>query len=377
MNREKLLVELPEVPAFISISDMVYEITRIMNYNYLEAKQLSGMFLEEDDRNAQYNRYFVLFSKLDEIQRMKEICLKLNNSYYLFMLNSRIEVKFPGYTKWSAMSTNVANEGVCDKEIMIRNTPYLTLEDILNKLPEYFKKSISHTQRIINMSQNRSSTFMRFRNSEYAQRAKRIFERDESIVTFSNTYTCLCREEYDDPAVPQRNVPMHDVLPESSIQHRLQIIAHNPGLTDDRQRAVRFNEVASNLPFSRSREGRNSIPNVQLPNSNQESLHVPNTASNSLSNIQIHNFHRSSNNQATSRLEMQNNNVNTQRASNVSFRVTDMGVIRTFNDMMTALSAQGIQMRLIQNELPHNNSNPNADPNVLLLNEPIDFDEEN
>ena len=74
MNREKLLVELLEVPAFISLSDMVYEITRIMNYNYLEAKRLSGVFLEEENADARFNKYFILFSKLDELQRLERMC---------------------------------------------------------------------------------------------------------------------------------------------------------------------------------------------------------------------------------------------------------------------------------------------------------------
>ena len=279
------------------------------------------------------------------------------------MLNSRIEVKFPGTTKWSAMSANMANEGFCEKEIMIRITPYLTLEDILNKLPEYFKKSISHTQRIVSMTQNRTSTFMRFKNADYAQRAKRIFERDELVVTLSNTYTCLCKEEIADPVIPQRDVPVDNVQPPSSIQHRLQIIARNPVGNNPQRRAVRFDEVASNFPSNPINNVRNRISNLQLPNSS--------------TNISDSNYYRSSNNQMTSRPEMQNNNVNAQRSSNVSLRVTDMGVIRTFNEMMTALTAQGIQMRLIQNELRNDDSNPNADPNVLLLNEPIDFDEEN
>ena len=375
MNKEKILVELLEVPAFISISDVVFEITRIMNYNYLEAKLLSGMFMEEDIMNVRFNKYFVLFPKLNEIQKLEQKCVKMNGKNYLYMFNSRIEVKFPGNIKWSAMSANMANEGVCDKEIMIRNTN-LTLEDILNKLPEYFKKSISQRQRIVAMSQNRSSTFIRFKNAEYAQRAKRIFERDELVVTLSNTYTCFCKEEIADPVMPQRNVPINNVLPPSSIQNRLQIIARNP-VSNNERRAVTFNEVTSNLPFNQANNVRNSSLNVQLTNPNQAALQVPVTASNSSPNFHVSNFHRSSNNQTTSRLEMRNNINNAQRSSNVSYRVADLGVIRTFNEMMTALSAQGIQMRLIQNELPNDDSNPNADPNILLLNEQIDFDEEN
>ena len=117
---------------------------------------------------------------------------------------------------------------------------------------------------------------------------------------------------------------------------------------------------------------RNSSLNVQLQNPSQAALQASNLASNSYPKNQVCNLHRSSNDQETSRLETQNLNANAGRSSNTSLRVTDMGVIRTFNEMMTALSAQGIQIRLIQNKLPNDDSNPNANPNILLLNEPID-----
>ena len=77
------------------------------------------------------------------------------------------------------------------------------------------------------------------------------------------------------------------------------------------------------------------------------------------------------NDHSPSNLQTGNSNVNGR--SNISFRITDMGVVRTFNDMLTALSSQGIQFRMVQSQVPEQITTQSNDPNVLLLNEQIDF----
>ncbi|KAL7017439.1 hypothetical protein ACKWTF_010380 [Chironomus riparius] len=346
MNREKLLIQMVDVPNFISVSEMVYEMTRIMRFSYIEAREIAGMFLEEGNMGREKNKFFLLLVKLSQIKRLKELCIKIDGTNYLYVLNSRIEIKFPGLKKYSAMTANVANGQTSDKEIMIRNTPFLSLEDILNKLPEYFKKSINKTHRILSISQNRASTFLKFTNADYAQRARRIFQRDSLIVESSTTYICFCLEDNEQSLHPRINFPVESVS-QASIQYRLQRISqeHISNVGND------INPSANNIQ--------------RRPALNRSSRTTPYPLTPVSSAMQ------------TNDRQDQAKNININEKSKISYRITDMGVVRTFNDMLTALAAQGIQLKMVQSQASNKVSPQQDDPNVLVLSEPVDFSDVN
>ena len=311
MNKEKLLVELSKVPAHISVDEMAYEISRIMRYSYLEAKDIGGVYLDEPNQESEHVKYYILFIKKLSMQKLENLCLKLNGKLYLHILNMRIEVKFPGRVKWSVMTANVANNETSEREIMITNTPFLSIEDMANKLPDYMRRGrIPH--RLISISQNRSSTFMKFKNADYAKRAKRIMERHEFTVLMTNTYSCLCREETDDFVEPE--VSLHNSPTNSNSQRRQ---ASNNPINHRRRnihpsRAVHFNPRVQRISYA----GQNPPQNSSRHNNSSANLRITRNINNN------------------SRIITRNN------------REQDLGVVRSFNDMLQILSSNGINMRL-------------------------------
>ncbi|KAL7050680.1 hypothetical protein ACKWTF_004181 [Chironomus riparius] len=205
MNSEKLLVKLNNVPKYVSMRQLWIEITKLMNYSYMAAKDLAGIYIDTDTKGSiQLHYWYLYFFQINSINKLKRACNQEEGKLVLYLLNSKIEVIFPGKNYWSlSMMTNV-NLRFSTREIKVKTRKYEAIVDILKNLDKRLTRPRENEQPIESCVQAKELTFIKFKTPTYAARAIEELTISNYEVKYSRSYMCLCYENNEEINLPKR-----------------------------------------------------------------------------------------------------------------------------------------------------------------------------
>ena len=201
MNSEKMLVKLKNVPKYVSMRQLWMEITKLMKYSYMAANDLAGIYIDtEPVKPTQLPYWYLYFFQLNSINKLKRACNDENGKLVLYIINSKIEVIFPGRNTWSlSMMTNV-NLKLSNREIKVKTKKYEAIVDILKNLDHRLTLPQDNQHPIESCVQAKELTFIKFKSPAYAARAIEELMRYRYDVSYARSYLCLCLESNEDEA---------------------------------------------------------------------------------------------------------------------------------------------------------------------------------
>lgn len=189
MNTEKELITLINISKKFTVLEICYEVMRLMDYNVLRARDLTGVLVDATSVNL--NRCYLLFLKLADIERMKIIVNREDDKLYLYIFNSKIEVLFSGKVTCQ-MDTATAVGKI--STIRVKNRRYQSILDVLDLLPRDFIMS----KKIKSINQTRNCTFISTFEFDDSKELIKFFVHEGYEVIYSTTYSYICRETLEE-----------------------------------------------------------------------------------------------------------------------------------------------------------------------------------
>lgn len=198
MSNEKKLIEMNNLPRATNIKEVIDEIYRVLRMTSDERRDLAGIIINEAIANLldeEKKRFYIYFRNNGMIEMLRNACTNEEDSYILYIMNSKVELKFPERDYWTLETSATHNKLPNDDTIRIKNTFHKNILDVLELLPRTCVEN--ENSPIMAVTQNENSTFIKLNSSEEAERLIRWLRRQRERIDAvrSNTYTFVSKVE--------------------------------------------------------------------------------------------------------------------------------------------------------------------------------------
>lgn len=146
MNRSKNLITVLNVPYSITLYDLYYELVRLMQLASYESREISGiMFIDSRNPEHQYKDCYILMSTNERILHFREICKSERGKMVLYILNEKLEIKFPDSRQpWFLKTMKLPESHVSTKVIKIKKKVNEDILNVYDMLPSKFQRIREH-----------------------------------------------------------------------------------------------------------------------------------------------------------------------------------------------------------------------------------------
>lgn len=204
MANEKKLIEFNNVPKHVCIRDFIQEMFLLLKLRETQCKNIAGVLVKGNDEVGSSTistdqKTFMMYVRSEEmIAQLKDICLKEQNIFFLYIFNSKIEVKFPYPGCWLLETMEVNDKKKKKDVVRIKGTDEQNVLNMLDILPNVYHSTVPNDL-ILSITQNKTSTFVKISNDSDAERIVRCYRRLRYNANFSESYAFIFKGEVKEP----------------------------------------------------------------------------------------------------------------------------------------------------------------------------------